>query len=157
MHSMRTTNVHSKQVPENERLGSQIIFRQGNPLLMDNLEQLNVDAAAAVVVVSDSGKDATAADAQTMRVAILLDEMRTKSGRSAEAARQGVVVVELLDPASIHILEYSCSRRVVALPSGLINARRCACIALVCIRISAVHVVADLHSHMQQHKCTGSR
>ncbi len=49
-------NTHSKQIPETTRYGSRLIFREGNPLLVENLKQLNVSAAAAVVIVSDSGK-----------------------------------------------------------------------------------------------------
>ncbi len=44
---------------------------------------------------------------------------------SAAPQQQTLVVMELMDHKSIDLLEYSCGRRVVALPSNLFNARRC--------------------------------
>lgn len=43
-------------IPESERYGSTFVFRQGNPLLPDDLRTVAASAAAATVIVSDTSR-----------------------------------------------------------------------------------------------------
>lgn len=43
-------------IPESERYGSTFVFRQGSPLLPDNLRTVAASAAAATVIVSDTSR-----------------------------------------------------------------------------------------------------
>ncbi len=43
-------------IPEDERYGSTFVFRQGNPLLPDDLRVVAASSAAATVLVSDTSR-----------------------------------------------------------------------------------------------------
>ncbi len=43
-------------IPESERYGSTFVFRQGNPLLPDDLRTVAASATAATVIVSDTSR-----------------------------------------------------------------------------------------------------
>lgn len=43
-------------IPESERYGSTFVFRQGNPLLPDDLRVVAASSAAATVLVSDTSR-----------------------------------------------------------------------------------------------------
>lgn len=63
------------------------------------------------------------ADAQALRAAVILDELDFP-GFDAPDARTGCVIVELKTLDAIPLLQYSCSKRILALPTSLLNARR---------------------------------
>ena len=63
------------------------------------------------------------ADAQAIRVAILLDELDFP-GFDKPDPRTGHIIVEVKTDDAKQMIEYSCSKRVIALPTGLLNARR---------------------------------
>lgn len=65
------------------------------------------------------------ADAQTLRVAVLLDELDFP-GVGQPDPRTGSIVVELKTANALPLLRYSCSSRVISLPTAQLNARRCA-------------------------------
>ena len=58
-----------------------------------------------------------------MRVAVLLDELDFP-GFGVEDTRTGHIVVEVKTPDASELIDYSCSSRVLALPTGLMNAHR---------------------------------
>ena len=58
-----------------------------------------------------------------MRVAVLLDELDFP-GFGIEDPRTGHIVVEVKTPDASELIKYSCSSRVLALPTGLMNAHR---------------------------------
>ena len=58
-----------------------------------------------------------------MRAAVLLDELDFP-GYGVPDLRTGHIVVEVKTPGATELIEYSCSPRVVALPTGQINAIR---------------------------------
>lgn len=66
------------------------------------------------------------ADAQTLRVAVLLDELDFP-GVGVPDPRTGSIVVELKTVNALPLLRYSCSSRVISLPTAQLNARRWAC------------------------------
>ena len=70
------------------------------------------------------GRSAEEADAQSLRCAILLDELDVP-GRGVSDPRMGRILVELKTPNAVRLLNYCCSKRVQALPTSLANARRC--------------------------------
>ena len=68
-------------------------------------------------------RGAVQADAQALRAAVLLDELDFP-GFGVPDPRTGHVVVEMRTPHSAALLKYSCSGRVLALPTVQLNARR---------------------------------
>ena len=77
-------------------------------------------------------------DAQSVRTAVLLDELTTPAQQAGpergpvsapeparrQAAAGPHIVVEVKTGNAISLLQYSCSPRVLALPSNQLNARR---------------------------------
>lgn len=68
-------------------------------------------------------RGAVQADAQALRAAVLLDELDFP-GFGVPDPRTGHIVVEMRTPHSAALLKYSCSGRVLALPTVQLNARR---------------------------------
>lgn len=68
-------------------------------------------------------RGAVQADAQALRAAVLLDELDFP-GFGVEDPRTGHIVVEMRTPDGAGLLKYSCSPRVLALPTIQLNARR---------------------------------
>jgi hypothetical protein len=66
------------------------------------------------------------------RCAILLDELDDYRGLRRPSSL-GHVVVEMATPNAIPLLRFSCSSRTMALPTGLMNARRVRAEGTVCI------------------------
>ncbi|KAJ9511775.1 hypothetical protein QJQ45_022651, partial [Haematococcus lacustris] len=107
-------------LPESDRLGSRFVFREGSPLVPADLETVAARHAAKTIVISDQSRCPEEADAQSVRCAILLDEM-------CDNPREGgQVVVQMSTSNAIPILRYACSSRVVPLPTARLNARRVA-------------------------------
>lgn len=63
------------------------------------------------------------ADAQAVRVAVLLDELDFP-GFDKPDTRTGHIVVEVKTLDALQLIGYSCSKRVIALPTSLYNAKR---------------------------------
>eukprot|EP00891_Asterochloris_glomerata_P004631 jgi/Astpho2/4631/Aster-x0209 len=112
-------------IPESQRFSTQFVFRQGSPLVPDDLRMVAASSAAATIIVSDSSRPPLEADAQALRAAVLLDELDFP-GFGVADPRTGHIVVEVRTPNAVSLLKYSCSARVLALPSGQLNARRMA-------------------------------
>lgn len=137
-----------KYLPMDLRHGTQFVFRQGSPLIPQDLQLVSAASASATIIVSDHSRAGEEADAQSIRCAVLLDEMLTRRtlpprpsvssigplGSDAAAAGADVpasmsppgsiVVVELKTTPAMPLLRLSCSPRVVALPTASLNARR---------------------------------
>jgi len=64
-------------------------------------------------------------DAQSLRTAVLLDEL-DYPGAGLPDPRTAHVVVELKTANAIPLLRYCCGPRIMALPTAQLNARRCA-------------------------------
>ncbi|CAL8470852.1 g10394 [Coccomyxa elongata] len=110
-------------IPESERYGSTFVFRQGNPLLPDDLRTVAASAAAATVIVSDTSRGPGEADSQSLRAAVLLDELDFP-GAGKPDPRRGYIVVGLQTQEATGLLKYSCSERVIPVPTNNLNARR---------------------------------
>ncbi|EIE20310.1 hypothetical protein COCSUDRAFT_67575 [Coccomyxa subellipsoidea C-169] len=110
-------------IPEDERYGSTFVFRQGNPLLPDDLRVVAASSAAATVLVSDTSRGPGEADSQSLRAAVLLDELDFP-GLGKPDPRRGYVVVGLQTQEAVGLLKYSCSARVIPVPTNNLNARR---------------------------------
>ena len=89
------------------------------------------------------------ADAQALRAAVLLDELDFP-GFGVHDPRTGHIVVEMRTPHGASLLKYSCSPRVLCLPTIQLNARRlaqqqvmsavtlCICHTFVAVVVNAV-------------------
>ncbi|KAG2488904.1 hypothetical protein HYH03_012534 [Edaphochlamys debaryana] len=64
-----------RTLPEPQRLGSRFVFRHGSPLVPDDLRRVAAADAATTVILADSQRNPDEADAQSVRCAILLDEL----------------------------------------------------------------------------------
>jgi hypothetical protein len=62
------------------------------------------------------------ADAQALRAAVLLDELPAPAGAPA-----GAVVVEAKASGALRLMQATCSRRVLVVPTNALAAFRCAC------------------------------
>lgn len=71
----------------------------------------------------DACRSPEEADAQAVRVAVLLDELDFPGFDTADP-RTGHIVVEVKTPDALELVQYSCSPRVMALPTGVMNANR---------------------------------
>lgn len=91
------------------------------------------------------------------RAAILLDELDGQQGLCAEGpSRAGRhIVVELKTPNALPLLKYACSRRVIALPTGQLNAQRVSH-AGGCSRCSKQPIGAEAGRHTHAHTAMGS-
>lgn len=56
-------------------------------------------------------------------MAVLLDELEFP-GFEVPDPRTGHIIVEVKTPGALQLINFSCSRRVVALPTGHLNATR---------------------------------
>ena len=79
------------------------------------------------------------ADAQMLRVGVLLDELDFP-GAGVPDPRTGNIVVELKTANAMPLLRYSCSSRIISLPTAQLNARRCT------ICLAWLHFAARLHT-----------
>lgn len=64
------------------------------------------------------------ADAEALRAAVILDELDFP-GWGMPDPRSAAIVVELKTPAAVPLLRYSTSKRILAVPTSMLNARRC--------------------------------
>eukprot|EP00775_Hariotina_reticulata_P003585 gene3585-3850_t len=112
-------------LPASQRVGSHLVFRQGSPLLPSDLSLVAASSARATIILSDQSRSRDEADAQSLRVAILLDELDDYRGLKKGRAL-GHIVVETRTSNAVPLLRYSCSKRVIALPTLQLNARRLA-------------------------------
>ncbi|KAF6262463.1 hypothetical protein COO60DRAFT_628176 [Scenedesmus sp. NREL 46B-D3] len=107
------------------RAGSRLVFRQGSPLLPTDLSSVAASKARSTIIISDQSRGRDEADAQSLRCAILLDELDGYRGLRKGRA-MGHIVVETRTANAVPLLRFSCSKRVIALPAGHMNARRLA-------------------------------
>jgi len=117
--------LYERVVPEVDRHGSKIIFRQGPPMIPEYLEMVAAKTARSTIIVSDASRAAHEADAQALRTAVFLDEMFSKE----EAAVRGMIVVELKTGASAQLLRQACSEFVIPLSTYNLNNIRLAGLA----------------------------
>ncbi|KAK9811837.1 hypothetical protein WJX72_011041 [[Myrmecia] bisecta] len=114
-----------RTVPIEERHGTSFVFRQGSPLVPDDLRMVAASAAAVTIVVADSSRAPEEADAQSLRAAVLLDELDFP-GFGVRDPRRGAVVVEMKTMDALPLLHFSCSKRILGVPTNNLNARRLA-------------------------------
>ncbi|KAK9801967.1 hypothetical protein WJX73_003033 [Symbiochloris irregularis] len=110
-------------IPDSLRFGSTFVFRQGYVLVPGDLRKVAAAAAASIVIISDRSRPPEEADAQSIRVAVLLDELDFP-GFGVPDPRQAPILVEVKTANAARLIGYSCSARVTALPTAHANARR---------------------------------
>ncbi|WIA22303.1 hypothetical protein OEZ85_004619 [Tetradesmus obliquus] len=150
-----------RTIPPAARAGSRLVFRQGSPLLPTDLSNVAASKARSTIIISDQSRGRDEADAQSLRCAILLDELDGYRGLRKGRA-MGHIVVETRTPNAVPLLRFSCSKRVIALPAGHMNARRLArmlkrpFISWVSQRLWAFDSRCSLFMHAA-HDLTGTR
>jgi hypothetical protein len=77
-----------------------VVCKQGSPLIPDNLKYVSAKTAGKIIIVSDSSRASAEADAQALRVAVLLDEMW------GPREPRGLVVVELKTGVSAQLVRF---------------------------------------------------
>ncbi|CAL5229603.1 g12963 [Coccomyxa viridis] len=107
-------------IPRSQRHGTRFVFRQGSPLVPENLKRVAASWASSIIVVSDCSRCPDEADAQALRAAVLLDEMKRPPGRKVQ------VIVEAKTRNVLRLIQSACSRRVIAVPTTQVAARRLA-------------------------------
>eukprot|EP00884_Botryococcus_braunii_P018197 jgi/Botrbrau1/5060/Bobra.37_1s0025.1 len=112
-------------IPPQHRYGSRFVFRQGSPLVPNDLRGVAAAQAGATIVVSDSNRPSDEADAEAIRAGVLLDELDFP-GFGVEDPRKGAIIVELHESTSVELLHYCCSSRVMPVPTCHFNALRIA-------------------------------
>ncbi|KIY99118.1 hypothetical protein MNEG_8845, partial [Monoraphidium neglectum] len=65
----------ARDIPPSARHGTKIVFRQGSPLVPGDLALVSAHTARATLIISDQSRSAAEADAQSVRAAILVDEL----------------------------------------------------------------------------------
>jgi hypothetical protein len=113
--------------------GTQLIFRQGSPLLSQDLQDVNCALAASIIIVSDNSRPSNEADAQTTRAVVLIDELILSHEAEllrlvkSKAYRPPHIVVELLQAQNCRALQYATDLGACALDVG---SARCCCLHL---------------------------
>ncbi|KAK9908516.1 hypothetical protein WJX75_009020 [Coccomyxa subellipsoidea] len=107
-------------IPVSRRYKSTLIFRQGSPLVPGDLKKVGAEWASSAIIVADSSRSPDEADAQSLRAAVLLDELDRPAGRRSQ------IVVEARTPNALRLLQAACSRRIIAVPTTQVTARRLA-------------------------------
>mmetsp|Transcript_13718 Transcript_13718/g.38824 ORF Transcript_13718/g.38824 Transcript_13718/m.38824 type:complete len:1022 (+) Transcript_13718:260-3325(+) len=135
-------------LPEDQRFGSTLVFRQGSPLVPDDLERVAAKDAAGTIVVSDASRDPKAADAQSMRAAVLLEDLH-RGG--TEPKRRGNIVVELKAGTTLTLLQGICSHYVIPLSTFYLNGNRLAQMVQRPITSYLTDSLLDFQSSAQHH------
>eukprot|EP00887_Chlorella_sp_A99_P007502 scaffold2.g7502.t1 len=132
-------------IKKEKRHGVQFVFRQGSPLDPSALRMVAATDARSVIVSADYSGPALEADAQSLRTAVLLDEMCSLDcvGQSWEEGA-GPVVVKTSDGLSL--LRYACSSRVIPVPTTIFNVQRFARLLRLPIAATLTHMLTDYGS-----------
>ncbi|KAL4421222.1 hypothetical protein ABPG75_010513 [Micractinium tetrahymenae] len=108
-------------VPESQRLGTKFVFRQGSPMDPSMLCMVGVADAQRIIICSDYSRTAMEADAQVLRVSVLLDEML---GRERPGQAAPVVVAQVKTDDAMPLLNFVNRGRIIPVPTNRVNARR---------------------------------
>lgn len=125
--------IFDSAVPEDERNGCELVFRQGSPLDPSSLELVSVFTAATVIICGDYSQRCRESDAQVLRSAILVDEA------VYQLKKKPSIIAEIQTEDGLELVHYSTSASVRPIPTTLVNSLRTA-------RLLA-HPVASVVSH----------
>jgi len=145
---LKMEHLFSRYIPEEQRHGSKFVFRQGSPLIPEQLEYVSARTAGRIVIVSDSSRMSTEADAQALRTAVLLDEMYEPG------EPRGPIIVELKTGVSAQLLRSVCADYVIPLSTYNMNSIR---LARMVQRPVTAHVTNNMldYSGRCQHTVAG--
>ncbi|KAJ1450332.1 hypothetical protein M885DRAFT_448106 [Pelagophyceae sp. CCMP2097] len=77
-------------------LGTTVICRQGNPLMLHDLRKVSASRARCIVIIADEGCTPDQSDARSLRIVLSLVGLRESGARSG-GGLEGYVVVEVQD------------------------------------------------------------
>lgn len=120
-------------VPDDQRNGCKLVFRQGSPLDPASLELVSATSAGTVIICGDYSQRCRESDAQVLRSAILMDEAVYKLQRKPS------IIAEIQTEEGLDLMNYTCSASVRPISTTLVNSLRTA-------RLLA-HPVASVVSH----------
>ncbi|GAB4823067.1 hypothetical protein N2152v2_010113 [Parachlorella kessleri] len=110
-------------IPAADRHGTQFVFRQGSPLDPESLRMVAATKARAVLITEDYSRKPEHSDAQCVRAAVVLDEM-VEAEYGEGSAKGPMVVVQAHTEDALRTLQYTCSDRVVPVPTSTVSAKR---------------------------------
>ena len=125
--------IFESAVPDHERNGCELVFRQGSPLDPASLDLVSVCAAATVIICGDYSQRCRESDAQVLRSAILVDEAVYK------LKKKPCIIAEIQTEDGLELMHYSTSASVRPIPTTLVNSLRTARLL--------THPVASVVSH----------
>lgn len=141
--------IFREAIPPSARHGTQFVFRQGCPLDPGALHMVGVTKARAVIVCGDHARSAKESDAQCLRAAILLDELADEESKRAPTATVPGgprVVVHARSPDAEKALRFSCSARVIPVPTAISIAKRISRIVRHPVTAAYSHMLTDFSS-----------
>mmetsp|Transcript_30448 Transcript_30448/g.72452 ORF Transcript_30448/g.72452 Transcript_30448/m.72452 type:complete len:898 (+) Transcript_30448:202-2895(+) len=142
---LRMESLFARYIPEKRRYGTKFVFRQGSPLLPDNLRIVAAKDAGTTVIVSDASIAPNEADAQSIRAAVLIDELYAKG------EPRGNVVVELKAGISAQLLRNACSEFVIPISTYNMNSIRLARLVMRPITAHVTNRMLDFGSNSQHY------
>ena len=132
-------HLYQQLIPENRRFGSNIVFRKGDALQVENLRDVSIHTSKAVIVLSDYSRDPLQSDAYGTRVAVMIDEMSNQQScygsslsldvdkipslGASDANSSPYVVMQCRTRNALQTIYYSCSPRVLPMPTTQLKAR----------------------------------
>lgn len=141
-------SIFRDSIPQEDRYGVQFVFRQGSPLDPAALKMVAATEAKAIILNSNSSRPPVEADALCVRAAVLLDEMCV-AAHGASNWMQGagpVVVVQVETDDGMDMARYSCSSRIIPVPTTQVNVRRFARLLRQPIAAVFSHMLTDYTS-----------
>lgn len=80
-----------RNIPEDERMGTKFVFRQGSPLDPLALQMVAATKARSVILTADSSRSSADSDGQCLRAAVLLDELIDADGDRRDGLGPSIV------------------------------------------------------------------
>ena len=122
-----------RSIPPESRRNISFIFRRGNPLDPQSLEEVSISTASSIIIAGDYDKREVESDAQCVRTAIVVDEMINAAIERGMTAHNGkhrkarpTVVCQVKNREGLERLVFACANRVQPIPTKKLNARRIA-------------------------------
>ena len=112
-------SIFRQTVPEEQRYGSRLVFRQGSPLDPSSLDIVSFKTARSVIICGDYSRSIRDSDSQVLRCAVLMDEAISKI-----KGEKPYIVAEVQSRAGVELLQYACSPSVKPISTTLINTKR---------------------------------
>ena len=105
-----------QRIAEEDRLGTRFITRYGVPSIKANLEKVTVRKASSIIILSPENRSPASADAEVLRIVIVLGNLLTSRNTSH-------LVAEVNDEDNAVLLKMVCGERLECIISHSIIGR----------------------------------